>query len=329
MNIPLFEQLYRDNLIESETLVKIKAYHKEAPVSIHWDLLTLLYAGIFLLTTGLGIIIYKNIDSIGHVAVTISIAVGSAACFFYCIRHAKGFSFQKVESPNVWFDYILLLGCSLMLILVGYLQFQFQLFGNRWGMATFIPMVILFLAAYYFDHIGVLSLAITNLATWVGIAVTPLHLLRNNDFRSSAIIYSAIGLGICLIVAGIYSTKTRIKEHFSFTYKNFGTHLLFIASLSAVFRFSELYLLWFVFLAGVCFYYFTIAVKEKSFYFLVVTAIYFYIGLSYVVIRLLLKAVTGGDGSLYLSLIYLILSAVGLVALLMRYNKSFNHVSIQ
>jgi hypothetical protein len=329
MNIPLFEQLHRDGFIESKTLAKVKAYDKKAPVSVHWDLLTLLYAGIFLLTTGLGIIIYKNIDSIGHIAVTISIAIGCAACFFYCIRHAKGFSFNKVESPNVWFDYILLLGCSLMLILIGYLQFQFQVFGNRWGMAIFVPMVILFIAAYYFDHIGVLSMAITNLATWVGIAVTPLHLLKDNDFRSSTIIYSAIGLGICLIIAGVYSSRQKIKEHFSFTYKNFGTHLLFIASLSAVFRFSELYLLWFLFLAGICFYYFTVAVKEKSFYFLVITAIYFYIALGYVVIRLLLKSGAEGDGSLYLSLIYLILSAVGLVALLMRYNKSFNHVSIQ
>lgn len=329
MNIPLFEQLHHEGAIDDETLKKIKIHEKEAPVSVHWDLLTLLYAGIFLLTTGLGIIIYKNIDSIGHVAITISIAVGTIGCFFYCLKNAHGFSLSKVQTPNVWFDYILLLGCLLMLILIGYLQAQFQVFGNRLGMATFIPMVILFAAAYYFDHLGVLSLAITNLAAWVGIAVTPLHLLQNNDFGSSSIIYSGIGLGIILIGAAWYSFRQKIKAHFDFTYKNFGSHLLFVSTLAAVFTFSNMYLLWFLLLFAVCWYQFVAAVKEKSFYFLVITAIYFYIGLSYVVVRSLLKMDSPGDGVIYLSLFYFIGTAIGLVMFLMRYNKIMKHVSIR
>lgn len=321
MNIFLFEQLYRDGMIEKGTLDNIKNYEKTAPVSVHWDLLTLLYAGIFLLTTGLGLIIYKNIDSIGHVAITVSIAVGMVACFFYCIRHAKGFSYLKVEAPNVWFDYILLLGCLLMLILVGYLQFQFEVFGNRWGMATFVPMVILFITAYNFDHIGILSLGITNLAAWVGITVTPLRLLKDNNFNSSTIIYSSILLGIGLIIMSVLSTRQNIKTHFSFTYKNFGSHLLFISSLAAIFTFGHYYLLWFLLLMAICYYHFTEAVKARSFYFLVVTAIYFYIGLSYVAIKVFLKMNMQGDGVVYLSLIYLIISSVTLVAFLMQYNK--------
>jgi hypothetical protein len=70
---------------------------------------------------------------------------------------------------KIWPDYILLLGCLLLLILIAYLQFQYNVFGNRYGLATFIPMVLLFISAYYFDHIGVLTMAITNLAAWAGI----------------------------------------------------------------------------------------------------------------------------------------------------------------
>ncbi|MDQ6764326.1 MAG: hypothetical protein M3015_17115 [Bacteroidota bacterium] len=64
------------------------------------------------------------------------------------------------------FDYILLFGCLSLLTFVGYLQFEYNVFGNKWGLATFIPMVVLFMAAYYFDHLGVLILAIVNLAAW-------------------------------------------------------------------------------------------------------------------------------------------------------------------
>jgi hypothetical protein len=67
----------------------------------------------------------------------------------------------------------------LFLTFVGYLQFEYNVFGNKWGLATFIPMVLLFMSAYYFDDLGVLSIAIVNLATWVGITVTPLQLLSS------------------------------------------------------------------------------------------------------------------------------------------------------
>ena len=45
-------------------------------------------------------------------------------------------------------------------------------------------MVVLFFTAYYFDHIGVLSMAIVNLAAWLGLAVTPMEILRENDFSN-------------------------------------------------------------------------------------------------------------------------------------------------
>ena len=53
-------------------------------------------------------------------------------------------------------------------------------------------MVVLFFCAYFFDHIGILSLAITNLAAWVGIVVTPAEILKSNDFNSVTIIYTGL-----------------------------------------------------------------------------------------------------------------------------------------
>jgi len=328
MNITVFEKLYEQELLAKSDLDKIKTFETKQPVSIHWDLRTLLYLGILLLTTGIGIIVYKNIDSIGHDVIIGAIALSCTACFFYCIKKSKGYTNKKVQSPNVLFDYVVLLGCLLLLTLIGYVQFQYNAFGNRWGLAIFTPMVLLFITAYYFDHLGVLSLAITNLAAWIGITVTPMQILSENDFNSDRIIYSAIILGAGLVVFSFATIKRNIKAHFAFTYKNFGAHLLFITTLAAMFEFYDIYLLWFLLLAAIGFFFYKNALKENSFYFLVITFLYGYIGISFVVLNFLWLA-GGGIGLVYLGLIYVIGSGIGLIKLMMHYNKIFKkNVSI-
>ena len=322
MNIFLFKKIHGDGLIDATTLDNIEAHERNAPVLVYVDLLTLLYAGIFLLTTGIGIIIYKNIEFIGHTAITIALAVSCVTCYYYALQKSPGFSRHKVQSPNVLFDYIVLLGSLLLLILLGYLQFQYGLFGNRWGMATFVPMVLLFATAYYFDHIGVLSMAITNLAAWVGISITPTRLLQNNDFNSHSIVYSGVGLGIILILAGIFSVRKNFKKHFDFTYKNFGYHLFFVASIAALVVFNAVYLWLFIPLCAAGFYLYKLSIKDKSFYLLVITTLYMYAAISYVVIKNLLSFDRKGDAVIYLILLYLIASAIGLVIFIMKTNKT-------
>ena len=181
-------------------------------------------------------------------------------------------------------------------------------------------MVILFITAYYFDHLGVLSLAITNLATWVGISVTPLRILKENDFNDPHIIYAGLVLGVILVSVSFLMQYKNIKAHFAFTYKNFGAHILFISLLALMTYFENIYIVCLVLLAGVSFLFFKNALKENSFYFLVVTLLYAYIGLSYVVIRLL--SMSGFDmGPIYLVIIYFIVSGIGLIRLFIHYNK--------
>jgi hypothetical protein len=67
-----------------------------------------------------------------------------------------------------------------------------------------------------------------------------------------------------------------------------------------------------------CFY--RHALKENSFYFLVVTFLYSYIAAGYFMIRLL-DATGGGMGAVYLGLFYFIGSGIVLIRLLMHYNK--------
>lgn len=322
MNISLFEKLHKEGLLSGASLDKIKMQERTKLFSVHWELRTILYLGILLLTGGLGILVYKNIDSISHQVVLIVIGLISAASFYYCVKNKLPFAVGKVKAPNAFFDYILLLGCLSFITFIAYFQYQYNLFGERYGLATFIPMLVLFFSAYYFDHLGILCLAITNLAAWIGITVTPLQVLKANDFQNANIIISAVLLGIFLIVTGVVSVEKKIKAHFEFTYTNFGMHILFIAINAAMFHFDRIYLLWFLFLLLIAFYFYQRAKKERSFYILLISTLYSYVGLTYVIINLL-SNMRFDIGILAFAFLYFVASAIALVVFLVRNNKKF------
>lgn len=319
-NEKLFSELHGSGLISGESYERIKKWQSGRIISLHWDLKTLLYLGVTLLSGGLGILVYKNIDTIGHKAILTFIALLSIGSYAYCFKKARPFSWQKIEAPTILFDYILLLGCLTMLTFIGYLQYQYTVFGNKYGIATFIPMVILFFCAYYFDHLGVLSMAITNLAAWLGITITPLHLWQSNNFNSDRVIYTGICIGALLLALGYAGKKRKWKPHFEFTYNNFATHAMFVSLLAAMFRFSSVYYLWFIAVAGFTVYNYIKSVRENSFYFLVVTVLYAYVGISYVAVKLLSFS-EFNTASVYISILYFMLSSFWVANFLMRQNK--------
>lgn len=319
MNIQLFEKLSGEGLVSPESLQKVKAAEGKKLFSLHWELKTILYLGVLLLSGGLGILIYKNIDTIGHQAILFAIAALCLGCFYYAQKHKPHFSWNKVLSPNSLFDYIVLLGCLLFVTFISYMQAQYNVFGTRYGLAAFFPMMLLSFSAYYFDHIGVLSLAITNFAAWLGVTITPYHIFTQNDFSSDRLIYTGLFLGLFLIAAGLLSTKKNIKQHFAFTYHNFGTHILFISLISALVVFGSTYFLWFLLLAGVAYALYQMALKNHSFYFLLITILYAYTGLTYVAMRLLLEH--SSIEAIYLALFYLIGSGIGVAIFLINLNK--------
>lgn len=321
----VFDKLFADGLISGASHKKIKDEAANGLVSVHWELKTLLYLGVLLLSTGLGVLVYKNIDTIGHQVILLIIGLVCAGCFFYCSKMKLPFSTGKVVAPNSFFDYILLLGCCTLLTFIAYFQYQYNLFGNRYGLAIFFPMLILFFSAYYFDHLGVLSMAIVNLGAWLGITVTPMQLLVSNDFNSVTIIFTGLGLGSVLLLTAWLSKKRNFKSHFEFTYANFGTHLSLVSCLAAMFTFSGIYLVWFFLLAAMVFYFYRKALQDKSFYFILVITLYAFIGLSYVVINTL-EHLGGGMGAIYLGFIYFIAAGIGLVIFLIRTNKKLKTV---
>lgn len=106
MKSKLLQQLQEEGIIDSIPIAEIEEEERLRLFSVHWQLKTLLYLGVSLFTAGLGIYIYQNIDSIGHLTIVSVIGLTSVACFFYAFRKIPVFSREKVASAGVWQDYI-------------------------------------------------------------------------------------------------------------------------------------------------------------------------------------------------------------------------------
>jgi len=319
----ILDDLLNENIISPEDAEKIRLFAAKKPFSLHWELTTLLYLGVLLLNIGLGFLIYENIDSIGHVAIITFIGLISAGCFWYAVRHRQPFSRDAVESPTPYYDYILLLGCLTFLLMEGYWQYQYNLFGSRYGLATFIPMVLFFGLAYWLDNRGVLTMAITALASWLGLTVTTNELLTKNDFDNPTIVNTGIFLGALMILATFLSRHYRFKKHFGLTYLQFGVHILMIACLAGMMVLDSPFVYFPLLCLAVAFFLWY-ARMEASFYFLLLAVVYGYIGFTYMLFHLL----SGTDADFLFYLSYFFLSCIGVILFLTRYKRFFKNATL-
>lgn len=331
MKQDIYNKLHAEGLLSDDSLQKLKTRDETPLLSIHRELNVIMYLGVMLLTAGLGTLIYKNIDTIGHQAVLGIIAMITIGCFYYCFKHKKPFSKQKMPSPTMGFDYVLLLGSITLVIFIGYLQYQYNAFGTNYGLATFVPMMLLFYIAYNFDHLGILSMAIVNLGIWMGVSITPKTLLMMGEFNTPKLINTYLVLGAILLFAAYVTARLDIKKHFKFSYQNYGTHIAFVALLSGFFHYFEhsLSLVYVAVVFAFAGYMYRDSMKDRSFYFIIVAILYSYVALCGLVVKLLVDAHLADMGIVYLLLMAFIASAIGLIILLIHINhklKADDHI---
>ncbi|CAG4998881.1 hypothetical protein DYBT9275_02100 [Dyadobacter sp. CECT 9275] len=311
----ILNQLVSDNIIAPEQSSAISEYESGKAFSVHWELRSILYLGIVIFGSGLGVIIYQNIDTIGHQVIIALIALLMTACFAYTIKKRVPFSWALVESPEKFSPHSLLLGCTLLLILEGYLQYQYTIFGTRYGLAVLIPTIVFFFCAYRFDHRGILSMAITGLASWLGLTIAPLSVLSDNDFTDIKLLATAISLGLVLMAISRLSQDKGLKSHFAFTYLLLGGNLAALASLTAMFS-TEPKILFMISAAAVSFYYIRYSRQAQSLLFLLLGVIY-----GYIVVTYGLFIITPDEALAALAIYYFLFSSIGVIFFLLNVKK--------
>jgi hypothetical protein len=195
-------------------------------VSVHWELRMLLYMGVLLLTGGVGVLVAENLDRIGPVAIAAGIGLAAAAALFWVWRVAPPFSWQEVRSPNLSFDYILLLGVLLAAADLAYIEVQFTPLGANWTWHLLIVALLTGLAAFRFDSRIVFSLSLSTFAAWRGVSAAWFGAGMLWDRAESTVRWNAIACGVLFVVLGFLLKKRDCKAHFEPLAVNLGWLLI-------------------------------------------------------------------------------------------------------
>lgn len=271
-------KLFEKGLITEQQFSDLKEREALGIYSLQNEIRIFLFLSVMLFTSGVGIFIYKNIATIGHMSILAIILVVTLICFYYSLKHAKGFSREQVVSEKPLYDYLVLTANILTGIFIAYLQYQYNVFGTRYGLATLVPTILYFISAYYFDHKGVLSLAVSGLFATVGFSTSPDSIMNFEFSNDSVLGFSVLGIGIALILWTIYASRENLKKHFNATYLNFAFHLICIVSIANLT--IHISLEWFVFLivsVATIIYFIRMAYREASTNYIVFSLAYSFI----------------------------------------------------
>jgi hypothetical protein len=323
------QSLFDKNQISREQFDAIRTYRGLDLFSVHNELKFLLYLSMLMFTSGIGILIYQNIDTIGHTAILGLLLLVTLICFYFCFKNYSGFSKDEVPFPNPLYDYLVLTAVILSCTFVGYLQFQYQTFGTHFGLATLVPTVISLFCAYYFDNKSVLSIGITGMAAYLGLSVDPKHVFENEMIDNTYLSYVGLAFGLTLLLWAFYANKINLKKHFNLVYLTFSQHLVSIACIVNLFQ--DYWLAFGLVLGIAAYYFYNLSFQIRSISLFIFTVLYGYIGMNILFVKILESIHFEDLFSVFIftTPFYFIGSIIGFIKLIKHFNKNTTDDSIR
>jgi hypothetical protein len=318
------QELFDRNILTESQFIQVKAFWSLGIFSLNAELKLFLYLAVLAFTTGIGILIYQNIDTIGHIAILSILLVVTVICYYFSFKNSTGFKREATSFANPIYDYLILAALLLTCIFIGYLQFQYTAFGSHYGLATLIPTAIGLFCAYYFDNKSILSIAITGLAAYVGLSISPQALLNNDFYDSNTLSYSAIALGIVLILWAMYSNQIALKKHFTLVFLTFGLHLISISCLNNLFQ--SYWFVFFIILVASSYYFYKTSYQFQAVSLFIFSILYAYIGANIVLIKII-AAINLGELIIpffFVVPLYFVGSIIFFIKLIKQFNKQKN-----
>ena len=316
MRLHQLKELLDQGEITPEQYGQLAPIYERKVVSVYYELRTLLYLGVLLFTSGLGILIYKNIGEFGHAIAIVSLFVLTGLCMVYAFRAAVPYTNIRAKVPSPYYDYVVLLGCLLFVAGLGYIQFQYEWFDRSLGEVTLLSALLFFYAAYRFDHLGALSLGVTAFASFWGIRLSPQAWYDPQFFEAGNLYNVAICFGAGVAAAAVVLDRRAIKTHFTFTYLHFSSLTLLTGALWGMFMHRSIYgwylLMLYIGCAGAVY----VAFWKKSFLFLLYAVVFGYIATTYWLADFVLRDAEGWFA-------YLMLSCGGFIYFVVRYRNYF------
>ena len=278
---------WRDaGIIEGSQHEAIASLVRKERFSLFLELNALLYLGVVALAGGLAWTFKTYFTSLGDVFILAVFSASLLACLYYCFSRGVPYSNAQVESPNLFFDYVLYFGCLVLAAELAYIEFRFELMRDAWDVYLLLSAIVFFFLAYRFDNRFVLSLGLSSLAGWFGLRYagwTGMSLLKGpsmNSFGAPGLIYGTV---VSLTGAELY--RQDIKKHFLDAYLHVAANVMLLAALSLEGATDKAVYVGLVsILAGTVI---TFGFQFRRFAFVAYGIVYGYIGISYEVLRTL------------------------------------------
>jgi hypothetical protein len=181
-------------------------------VSVHGELRALLYAGVLLVAAGAGLLIRERFDQIGPLAIALGLGAAALGCLAWVVRRAPPFSWQSVPSPDLAFDYVLLLGVLLAASDLAFVEWQFRPSRELWTWHFLVVALGAGFAAFRYDSRVVLSVALSSFAAWRGVSAS--GIARGQDFDALDVRWNAIACGALFVALAAVLERFDRKRHF-------------------------------------------------------------------------------------------------------------------
>ena len=195
--------------------------------SVFLELNALLYIGVLSVAAGLAWTFQTYFSNLGDAFILGSLSAILIASLYYCFSRGLAYSSAEVESPNLIFDYVLYLGCLVLSVELGYIEFRFSVMRDAWDNYLLLSTAVFFFLAYRFDNRFVLSLGLSSLAGWFGLRLSRFGFQSAEWLRISALVYGAL-----VVFAGTLLHRLGIKKHFFETYLHVAANVVLLAALS-------------------------------------------------------------------------------------------------
>ncbi|NJD30808.1 MAG: DUF2157 domain-containing protein [Gammaproteobacteria bacterium] len=164
---PEIRILRAEGALDDATASRSIALDRGDVFSLHRELRLTLYAGVALVTGGVGTILARNIDRIGPLAIVVAVAAAAVACGLPAVRARR--AGQPLSTVA---DYLLLLAVLLASADLGYAEHAFELLGPLWSWHLLLLAAFHALVAYTFRSSLVLSASLAALAGWFGVGAS-------------------------------------------------------------------------------------------------------------------------------------------------------------
>lgn len=228
-------QLKSSGILEDSQFTYLESIESNTIFSLFYELRTLLYLGVLLLTAGIGFLVYLNLSSIGHI-ILIALLIGlDGLCIYYVYSNQLPYSNNAQEPPTPYFDYVVLLGSLTFASIITYILIQTNTLDQFLSWSTLFTSILLLAIAFRYDHRGVLALGLTAFAGFWGLSLSPVQWAGEEFNMFKQLNITALVLGGVYYFLSLLLTRKNIKPHFSFTFENFGLLLFFAGCINGIF----------------------------------------------------------------------------------------------